>query len=333
MTAPGVTFLVTAHNEAAHIGATVRHLLAQEGVPGGFEILLVDDASTDGTATAAREAAAGDARLRVIGSRRDPASPLTTRQQALDLGFAEARGEVVLLVDADSAMRRDWAARMAAPVLAGRADAAAGPVGFVPSRSWIARWQSCDAHYYFLVCRLLARAGLAAGVFFGNFAVRRAVHAELGGFSGIGFALTEDLAFAQALHAAGRRIAFLPGPGTRVDVHACPDFPSLVARSLRVTSGGPSVLAAVLTIWPLTLLGLLLAALVSGAPALWWAAGLRWLAGAGLVRLALRAHEDPRVRRFAWFYEPLAFVLAAAVLWRVARGQARIGWGGRNYER
>ncbi|RMD93382.1 MAG: glycosyltransferase [Alphaproteobacteria bacterium] len=333
MSVPAVTLLVTAHNEAAHVAATIAHLLAQQGIEGGFEILLVDDASTDGTAEAARAAAAGDPRLRVIAARRDPASPLTTRQQALDLGFAEARGEVVLLCDADSAMRRDWAARMAAPILSGGAEAAAGPVGFVPATGWIARWQSCDAHYYFLVSRLVARAGFAPGVFFGNFAVRRSAHAELGGFTGIGFALTEDLAFARALHAAGKRIAFLPGPGARVDVRACPDWASLVTRSLRVTAGGPSVLAAVLTIWPLTLLLLLLAALLAAAPALWWAAGLRWLLGAGLVRFALAGHEDGRIRRFAPLYEPMAFALAAAVLWRVARGRARVGWGGQDYER
>lgn len=329
--APRLSLVVTAHDEAAHIGRTVAGLLAQEGVAGGFEVIAVDDASTDGTAEAARLAGGGDPRLRVISARRDPASPLTTRQQALEHGFAEARGEVVLLVDADSALHRDWAARMAAPILAGRAEAAAGPVGFVPATGWVGRWQTCDSHYYFLVSRLLARAGGAGGVFFGNFAVHRATFIEIGGFAGIGYTLTEDLAFARALQADDRTIAFL-GQEVRVDVRACPDFRSLVTRSLRVMSGPFSALAAVLTLWPLTLLILVVAALLTGWAPLWWAAAIRYLAGAALVRVALSGHEDGRVRRFAPLHEPLAFVLSAAVLARLAQG-ARVGWGGQSYDR
>ena len=50
MTAPRLSIVITAHNEAAHVAGTLAALNRQEGVPGGVEIVLVDDRSTDGTA-------------------------------------------------------------------------------------------------------------------------------------------------------------------------------------------------------------------------------------------------------------------------------------------
>lgn len=323
---PEVTVAITAHNEGPHIGATLAALARDPWVRDGrAEVLLVDDRSTDDTVAKARAALPG---LRLLAAAPDPASPLTTRQQALDLAFHEARGRVVLLMDADSRPPEGWVAHMAAPVLEGRAAAVAGPVGFLPLSRWTGLWQSCDAASYSLVCRLLAALGRRTGVFFGNFAVRRDLHARLGGFGGIGPAVTEDLAFAQALGAAGERIAFATAPA-RVDVHAVPDLQALVARSRRVTQGPASLLAAVLGAWHVSLLLLLLGAVVGLVP--WtWLLG-RWLLGVLLLWVALAvSHRDPRLFLFAPLYEPGVLALAALVLLARRRAQG-ITWGGRRY--
>jgi chlorobactene glucosyltransferase len=59
-----VSILIPARNEAAVIGATVRSLLSQSHQD--FELLLLDDHSTDGTRERALDAANGDARLRIV---------------------------------------------------------------------------------------------------------------------------------------------------------------------------------------------------------------------------------------------------------------------------
>jgi glycosyltransferase involved in cell wall biosynthesis len=61
----GVAVLIAAHNAAATIGAAVRSALAQ---PEACEVIVVDDASTDGTGTAALAAAQGDTRLHVLSA-------------------------------------------------------------------------------------------------------------------------------------------------------------------------------------------------------------------------------------------------------------------------
>ena len=62
---PSVVAVVPARDEADVIAATVAGLLAQD-YPGTFELRLVDDGSTDGTAAAARTAANGDPRLTIL---------------------------------------------------------------------------------------------------------------------------------------------------------------------------------------------------------------------------------------------------------------------------
>jgi cellulose synthase/poly-beta-1,6-N-acetylglucosamine synthase-like glycosyltransferase len=322
---PSVSVVITAHNEAAGIGATLRALACQTLPPGAHEVVLIDDRSTDGTAEAAR--AAGHPALVIHPAAPDPASPLTTRQQALDRGFALARGAIVLTLDGDCLVPPGWLAAMTAPIRAGMADAVAGPIGFAPVRGAVALWQNADAAYYFAVSALLARAGFAPGAFFGNFAFRRELYAATGGFAAIGPALTEDLAFAQALHRAGARFAFAR---VRADVAPCPDAAALLRRTMRIARGPVSALAVALAAIPLTLVAPALAAVILASPALGLVALVRWALGAGFVAAALWRHGARVALPGAAVYEPGAVLVALAVL--AARlGGTRIDWGGRQY--
>jgi len=68
---PPVTAVVPARNEAGTIGAVTAALLAQD-YPGPFRVIVVDDASTDGTAGLARAASAQN---REVGARNSQVGP------------------------------------------------------------------------------------------------------------------------------------------------------------------------------------------------------------------------------------------------------------------
>jgi hypothetical protein len=93
-----VTVLIPAYNEAGILErtlSTVRdHLAAWPDR--AWELLVVDDGSTDGTGAVADRFAATDARVRVLHHRTN-----FGLGQALRYGFAQAHGDVIVTLDAD----------------------------------------------------------------------------------------------------------------------------------------------------------------------------------------------------------------------------------------
>ena len=104
---PGVTVLIPAYNEEQVIATSVRAALDADYPE--LEVLVLDDGSTDGTAAAARAAAAGDPRCEVL---RDPVN--RGKAEQLNTGFARARHELVVVTDADTHMMPHALRRLAA---------------------------------------------------------------------------------------------------------------------------------------------------------------------------------------------------------------------------
>lgn len=103
-TRPDVSIVIAAWNAAAFIETAIESARAQTGVRA--EIIVVDDASTDGTADAA---AAQGPEVRVV---RLPANggPGAAR----DAGFAAARADWIAVLDADDAMEPNRLQRLIA---------------------------------------------------------------------------------------------------------------------------------------------------------------------------------------------------------------------------
>ena len=103
VTWPPVTAVVPARDEADVIARSIGSLLAQD-YPGELRVVLVDDNSTDGTASGAREEAArqGSDRLEVLAGAPLPAG-WTGKLWAVSQGVARAgaQPEFLLLTDAD----------------------------------------------------------------------------------------------------------------------------------------------------------------------------------------------------------------------------------------
>ncbi|WP_207476944.1 glycosyltransferase [Arenibaculum pallidiluteum] len=106
-----VSVLIPARNEEANIGACLDAVLASRGV--AIEAVVMDDGSTDGTATVVAERAARDPRVRL--ERAPPLPPgWVGKQHACRALARAARHDVLLFLDADVRLAPDAVGRAAA---------------------------------------------------------------------------------------------------------------------------------------------------------------------------------------------------------------------------
>jgi succinoglycan biosynthesis protein ExoO len=102
---PVVSVITANYNGARHLPAAIRSILDQSLA--SLELIVVDDASSDASAALVEEAAALDARVRLIVQDRN-AGPGAARNRAL----GEARGRWIAIFDSDDLMEPDRLARL-----------------------------------------------------------------------------------------------------------------------------------------------------------------------------------------------------------------------------
>ena len=92
-TPPLLTVVVPCHNERSTVAELLRRVLA---VPVSKEIIVIDDASTDNSAEIVEALAKTEPTIRLIRQGKNQG-----KGAALRRGFDEARGEIVIVQDAD----------------------------------------------------------------------------------------------------------------------------------------------------------------------------------------------------------------------------------------
>ena len=172
-TRPTISVIVCAYNEAGYLAACLHAVLAQTRTPD--EVIVVDNASSDGTGDIAR-AIAG---VRVV------VEPTKGLVNARETGRMAARGEILAYVDADCRPPLSWLERVerrfvCRPALV----AVTGPYRFY---DWDRVGRLLVRAYDVLVAPPTHWAvhhglGIGAILYGGNFAVSRDALARIGGF-------------------------------------------------------------------------------------------------------------------------------------------------------
>jgi chlorobactene glucosyltransferase len=251
-TGPHVSVLVPARDEAHQVGDCLRSLLAQDYAD--FDIVVLDDDSTDGTGQILSGLAAADARLQLLAGRPLPPGWTGKNWACHQLAHA-ATGELLLFTDADTRHHP----RALGEAVATLQRAEVGLLSALPRqelRSWgeqllvpILPW-SLFSCYPELLIRRLRRPALAVAV--GQFMLfRRAAYQRSGGHAAVRASPTEDVALARRMVAAGERVC-LADAGDRVTCRMYAGFRQAWAgfgRSLLPALGGKPWLFLPIWIW------------------------------------------------------------------------------------
>jgi chlorobactene glucosyltransferase len=203
---PFVSLLVPARDEEDNIGACVRSLLAQDYPR--FEVLVLDDQSTDGTPVVLAGLTAVHPKLGVLTSAAAPEAG-AGKNRACSRLAREAAGDLLFFTDADT-VHAPHALRALVAALAGEdADLV---TGFPRQRvvTWGERllvpffsWASLSFAPLWLAYRLrLPALVVACGQVM---LFRREAYEAIGGHEALGTAVVEDLKLARRIRASGRR--------------------------------------------------------------------------------------------------------------------------------
>jgi Glycosyl transferase family 2 len=326
---PSVSVVVPCRDEARHVEAAVRSLLAQD-LP-ALQVVAVDDRSSDATGAILDGLARGDPRLTVVHLTALPTGWLG-KSQALDVGGRRASGDWLLFTDGDVLFRPGALRRALGYARAhGLGHLAAAPRFIAPGfleRAFVTGF-GAFASLAFRVHRLPAarsRAFVGIGAF--NL-VRRSDWERIGGHRRLRLEVVDDVKLGLLLRRSGVAQGALSG-GDLVAVRwqhgFWPSVLGLVKNAFAGTEYRPWVAVAAALALALAGLGPLLLALLALASHQGPAAALA--GGALLVGVAIHGGAARRLAGGSGL-EGLALPLSAALLAGVLLGSTAVAlWRG-----
>jgi glycosyltransferase involved in cell wall biosynthesis len=97
---PGISVVIAARNEESHIQSCLKSITVGDELPCDYEIIVINDGSTDSTVDKVMEMTSDHIRLLD--------NPSSGKKTALSFGISEARFPVILCTDADCTVPQNW---------------------------------------------------------------------------------------------------------------------------------------------------------------------------------------------------------------------------------
>lgn len=235
---PGVSVVIPARNEEKLLPRLLSSLEQQDY--DGFEVVLVDDRSTDSThLIMERFRDRHPDRVRVVTVPPTPEPLSNPKQRALLHGTLAASGDVILFTDADCEAPESWVRHLSACFRDPKMGVVFGPVMPADRGPFAARYQSFDHIFRFYYTAGSAGLGNPTGGFGNNLGVRKAALAAVGGFGALRYSVTEDAELIAEVRDLGcwKIMALIHGLET---IHPEPQlrWRDMVSQSVRWNTGG-----------------------------------------------------------------------------------------------
>lgn len=194
-----ISVIVITYNRHYFLSRCLHHLLKQD-FKGSYEIIVVDDGSTDKTKSVIKQLQEGHKNLHYVPKEHGGYA------RARNLGLKHARGRIIAFTDDDCFVSAEWLTKIQESMAKNSADAVGGPI-LNPTDKYVA-W----AHYIlnFSSCFPAKIARFADTIPTANVAYRAK---SIQGHSFpeyLGFANYEDSVFNYGLRKEGKKIVFSP---------------------------------------------------------------------------------------------------------------------------
>lgn len=235
---PFVSIVIPARNESANIRDCLMSIANCNYDSNNYEIIAVNDRSTDNTLEIMHECAQSINNLKVLNIESDnQKANLKGKPGALQAGINISNGEFVLMTDADCTVNKNWIGTIV--------DSFVNPnTGIVASFTNIEGTRFFDRHQAieWLYLHTMASGGVGLkqplGCYGNNLSIRKSVFEQIGGYHKIQFSVTEDLALLQAITNAGYEARYIADSNSLIITQPCKTFGEYTKQRHRWAIGG-----------------------------------------------------------------------------------------------
>ncbi|MEI8052343.1 MAG: glycosyltransferase [Bacteroidota bacterium] len=139
-----ITVIVPVRNEAQNILSIINAIQNQEYPSHLFEIIIVDDDSTDDTINLASPFVSDHLKLISINEHRDENNFVAYKKRAIEMGIEMAKGTLIITTDADCTMKTTWLKTIAAYYELYHPEMIVMPVSIKKNDSFLGTFQTLD---------------------------------------------------------------------------------------------------------------------------------------------------------------------------------------------
>lgn len=256
---PRVAVIIAARNEELNIETALESLLVQDYPD--YEVIVIDDRSTDATPQILARVQARNAALKVVRIDSLPDGWLG-KNHALERGAEQATGEILIFADADVVMRADSVRRAVAHALAAARDHLAITPEMIAPGIMLGMFMSAFTMFFSLFARPWQASDPRSKCFIGIGAfnlVRAGVYRAVGGHARIAMRPDDDIKLGKIIKNAGFSQEMLFGRG-QLGVEWYPSVGALARGLEKNTLAGVdyrvasiligAVVQIVLFVWP-----------------------------------------------------------------------------------
>ena len=233
-----ISVVVAARNEEDNIANLIASFQHQSYPTDLFEIIIVNDFSTDKTVEVIQQINFSNVRLLHLSDYIKDGSINSYKKKAIEIGVAASKGELIVTTDADCTVKTDWLTKIAVFFEQHQPDMIVMPVLIKHNTSFIQLFQSIDFMCMQGITGAAIHKGLHGMCNGANLAYTKKIFQEVGGYKGVDKqASGDDMMLLHKISAnAKNKISYLKSPSVIVETAPVNTFKEFVHQRIRWAS-------------------------------------------------------------------------------------------------